>query len=177
MQIHTDLVDATVARLTAAGVCAGNVDKDRAEPASVDELPIAIVHVMTDKAKADGDARTGVPDFVHELALCVDIFAKGQSGAGVKSYLYAAGEAVMQALLADQGWVGIGEGINTVEQAYLLSKEGEFTFSGLRIEFAILHRTTWPPSAANLPDFDGLTIAIETGDGAVIGAEVELPGE
>jgi len=177
MQIHATLVDATAARLIAAGVCGGNIAKDRDEPADMSELPIAIVHVMADKARADGGPRTGVPDFRHELALCVDVYAKGQSGAGVKGALYAAGEAVLQALLTDAAWLAIGDGVASIEQSYLLPKEGDYITSGLRIELVVLHASVWHPSTTGLPDFETAAIGVDLGGGVSVGAEIELPGE
>jgi hypothetical protein len=176
MQIHADLVDATATRLIAAGVCGGNVVKDQDQPTSDAELPVAIVHVMFDKGKAAGNARHGYPYFEHEINLVVDVYAKAASGTAVKAALYAAGEAVLQALLTDPAWLALGDGIQSLEQSYLAPAEGAYTTSGLRIEFGMLHRTTWLPSTAAVPDLTTVSIGVDTGDDApVLGATILMP--
>lgn len=177
MQIHADLVDATVARLVAANVLGGKIAKDRDVPTDVSEMPLAIVHVMADKARPAGGARTGIPDFVHETALCIDAYAHGEAGAAVKRTLYQAGEAALQALLADPTWLALIEGVQSIESSYLLPQEGMHVFAGLRIELVVLHRTEWPPALAEAPDFATASIGVDMdGDGdADLGATVSVP--
>lgn len=165
MQLHADLVAATAARLVAAGLCSGRVEIDRDRPAKVSDMPFAVVQVIEDKATADGHAETGVPDFVHETTLCVDVVRKGSSGEAIKAQLYADGENVLQALLADPTWLALIDGVGGVHTAYLPADESDVQAAGMRVALTVKHRSTWPPVITD----DLVTVAVGLdgdGDGA-----------
>ena len=178
MQIHATLVAGTALRLVAAGLFGGAVKTDRTQPASDADLPIAIVHVMGDVATAIGDARTGIPKFDHQTTLAVDLYVRDTAGAAAKAQVYAAGEVVLQALLADHTWLALAGGIavQRITQSDILPDEGAYVISGRRIEIVVQHETTWSSVLAD--DLASVSIGMDMANGddaPVITTTVTVP--
>lgn len=175
MQIHLDLVTATRDRLIAAGIDKVAIDRD--QPTSDADYPITCVHILKDHATADDSENTGVPDFKHQMHLCVDSYSKAASGQNARASLYVLGELVRNALLCDPTWLDLIEGVRAIDTAYLTPTEGRHSLSGMRVELVIVHRTTWEPSTAGLPNFAQVSTNVDLdGDGeADLSAPTTVP--
>lgn len=177
MLVYETIADAMRAQLHAAGVAGGNVERDRNEPTQDDALPWANVVVGADIARPDGDARTGIPTFIHTVTVSVVVYDKGASGLDLRGNLAAHAEAVLTSLLSDLAWWGgYVEGIGALRQIYESPPDGNYIAGRVQVQLDLLLRSSWAPAlpAANFATLSagvatpsgtpqpGITIAVPT---------------
>lgn len=178
-----DLVGRVRAQLEAAGVCDGRVTRDRNEPSTDRQLPIANVFVSSDDAKPAGDPRTSVFEFVHTATLCVEVRVAANTGPDLKFAMQSQAGTVLACLMRDASWWGSREdgveGIASVRQIYNLPPDGNERIGEVQIQLDVLWRQVWEPL---LPDdvgeFSTLSARVAVPDGTPQpGADVSVPTE
>lgn len=177
MLILEQFVEAVRARLAAAGICGGAVTKNLGTPSEDARLPSADVFVASDGGRRDGDARAGLPTFVHTTKLVVEITDHANSGPELKAKLCAAAEAALDALLCDLSWGGtVLEGIDGIEQTYNQPPEGRAFLGAVQLQIDLLWRSGWQPRTTTLPDFAGMSARVPAPDGSPLpGIDITVP--
>ena len=154
-----------VAQLTTALLAGGNVAPHRSMPTQDSLLPAASVTYMGDQAKSDGDARTGIPDFVHRTIFVVDVVDRADDGPSLRTKLAAHSTIICTTLLTNLAWGGDTlEGLETVVHSVDLPPEGSVYLGRLQVQITALTRSVWEPVTTDLPDFATVQATIDTGD-------------
>lgn len=163
MQHFNFIADTTKARLIAAGVAGGNVERGRVPPADAELVPLALVYCRADQGRAAGDPRVTQTELFHTTTLVVSIYAAANSGEQLEKDLGNLGQAVAAALFEDASYMGNFEGCDGVRSDTNVPDEGEGLIGQLVMEFDLLHQTFWQPTFTD--DFAQTVTTFDQGDG------------
>lgn len=145
-------------RLVAVNVCGGNVDRERNEPSTMDDLPLVNVMTGGDTARPEGDPRTGIPRFEHTTTMTVVAYDRADSGPALRTKLATHAQAIVTALLGDLAWTGDAvEGIGGMRQVYEAPPDGNEIAGRVQVQIDLLLRSSWPPA---LPADDLATVGV-----------------
>lgn len=170
----TDLeafVSSIAQRLIALNFCGGSVTESRMTPSQDEQLPTADVFVSGDEASPAGDARAGVPHFIHRTQLTVQVTDQGNTGKALKAKLETHARIVMGVVLKDptlrvtlEQQLGL-EGIGRVSRVYDQPPEGRQMTARVQVQFELLHRSRWDPDTDALPDLETVSVIVPVAAG------------
>lgn len=165
-------------QLVAANLCGGNVERERNEPGTDDDLPYALINVGMDDAKPDGDERTGIPRFVHTVTIVVACYDKADTGLALKTALATHAGAVYASLFGNLAWQGgLVEGISGARQIYETPPEGNHLSGRVQVQLDIKLRSSWPP-ALPADDLATVGVGLDVPDGTPQpGITIDVPTE
>lgn len=147
MSYLKDIASLVVARLTAAGVAAGSVERGRIAPMIEGLVPRALVYVRRDNANAAGDARVTQTELFHTTTVAVALYDHDDTDAGLEDKLDAHLGAITSALLEDAAFMSNFEGCSGLRSEIEASADpSDRLVAELVVEFDLLHGTIWLPT-------------------------------
>lgn len=178
MLIYDTWIDNVRARLVAAGIGGVSLTDHRETPTTDDALPAVDVFISHDDAPADARGRTGLPQFEHVTALCIEVRDVDNSGGAVRRKLHAAAQQILDTLLATwPQWLTDGEGLSGMRTAYDVPPDAGEVTGRVMIQIDCCLRTIWSvePSAP-LPALTTIATDTDIPAGATtIGATITVP--
>ncbi|GJD58360.1 hypothetical protein [Methylobacterium dankookense] len=140
-----------------------------------DQLPALIVLADRERHQPDGDLNAGEPSFITELSLVfllktfgdaaddADDIDQWRNPNALESDLQPSSEMIVRALLSNPKFVGLFEGVASMEETRSFPRDGETFYAQARIEMVVQYRMTFPPY---VPDDYRKTVLVTKRPGA-----------
>ena len=174
MTSWTELRTATRDRLVAVGIAGGNVEASRYAPIPSDGTTHARVYLRAGSYRADGHPGTGEPSFNRDRRLIISVTRAGPAGGELDDDLDGDIDAVLSALLTDADWVGLGDGVGSIEVDYDARDDGQFRSIEAVISIEVSDWVSYPPVVSDTFDTAAVTTDLGSGEPAA-GAHIEPP--
>lgn len=156
--------------LVAAGLCAGNVTRNRDTPSRDDELPTADLFIGSDEARSESRrGNQGHLQFDHKTTLGIEIRRGENDGPEARAKLAIDAALVLNTLLPRfWDWAPQAEGCTGYRLAYLTATEGALVESRVAIQIEITSHSDWPAPSEDLPDLQSIGVSAGNGLGSTI---------
>ena len=175
MTTWTELRSATRDTLVAAGVGGGVVDVSRFAPIqAVEGTTYVRVYLRSGRYAADGHQGTGEPTFNRERRLMISVYRAAGAADAIDDDLDADIDAVLAALLTNAEWVGLTDGVGSIDIDYDAKEDGEFRSVEATISIEVFDWVHYLPVIAD--HFETAAIRTSLGqDEPGTGADLTLP--
>jgi len=162
MTTWAQLRTATRDTLVAAGVGGGAVDVSRFAPIqAVAGVTYVRVYLRSGRYAADGHPGTGEPTFNRERRLMISVYRAAGAAEAIDDDLDADIDAVLSALLTNAEWVGLTDGVGSIDVDYDAKDDGEFRSVEATISIEVFDWVHYPPVVVD--DFETAAVTTDLG--------------
>ncbi|GGC94630.1 hypothetical protein [Chelatococcus reniformis] len=110
-----------------------------------DQLPSLLVLAWREQAKADGDAVSGEPHFVHDLSLVLNFKVRANRREDLPTSLHKRMRWALNKLLTSPDWLAHVEGVTSLSSSVAFPREGENWYAQGTTELQVQFSTRWEP--------------------------------